>query len=558
MTRRTHLAIALAILAVLGAAGSAVAFTAADISQTDNESNGTPTDSMADGSAGNASNLTAEAVVERARASYADIEDFTAVLTSTSTFSEETVNTTANFSFKRPDKVRFEFRAPKDQAGNLIVSNGTNTVFYNAPINSYRVLSSENASGMESQGGQPGLSVGYFDALNRTFDVSKVTFEGTATVNGRETFVLSLQPQREGGSEVGTATGGSGETRVENGIESGPESEFSPNITLFLDQETYIPIERRSTTSFGNDTTSTVTRLRNLSVNVGLSDEHFEFDPPSNATLVGGSIPETAQYDSIEATQENAPIEVCAPTEVPGGYSFDQSSVTSTGENTTSVSLTYTNGSGPASALRVNIASRGPENATGGMLGGAGGEAGVGPVRDENRSGANKTPASGDSATMGGSNESEEMNEMLATSDLAENVTVKGGNGTFIGGPEGAGGAVIFEFNGFQYSVSGPFGQEELVAIADSIECADGGTQGSETASDDGEQAGSSAEDSDQGSEDEDTESGADTTTSDGDDTDAGDGKAKQDGGDGKAKQPDDDEDGGGAGGNGKAKMSAS
>jgi outer membrane lipoprotein-sorting protein len=281
-------------------------------------------------------NLTAAEIVQNARQSYDDIHNFNATVVSTTSVSNGTgamgdIKIKAKLSFERPDNIRFEFLAPANQSGNVVISNGTTTVFYNAANNTYRTFS---FNGSVLGGRAMNLSqTGYLDSIERTLAQSNVTYLGTATVAGQETYKLSVEP-------------------------TGLAANFTDNVTFYLDQETYLPVKRvvHASLSFGNQTTSftTTTILRDVRVNVSIPEKVFDFNPPEDAERVEGVLSNvsTTSYDTIEQARQNTDIRICEPSQIPAGYSFDNATVSSLG-NTTSVTLRYTNGSGGAFSVSI-------------------------------------------------------------------------------------------------------------------------------------------------------------------------------------------------------------
>ena len=374
----------------------------------------------------------AQDIVQAAQQSYDGIEDFNATLVSTSTVSNstgttETTNATAKLSVKRPAKTRLEYIKPEAQAGDIIVSNGTATTFYDAGNNTVRTLNT-------SFGGMGDTNqTGYVDTIERTLTQSDVSYEGTATVAGEETFVLSISPNTTG--NVTTAN-------------------TSSNQTYYLNQESYLPVKTvtESSFSFGNETTTTrsTTLLRDLQVDIGLSDSLFEFEAPEDAERLGGFTPNISTYDSIDEAQQNTDFEFCAPSEVPEGYSFENASVTTINDNT-SVGLQYTNGSDDPinGTLSVRVSTAQPEQQANGT-------------------------------------------------DLGQNVTINGQSGTYI--EAGNSGIVSFTSDELRYTVTGPFSQDKLVSIAESIDCAAGGddaADGADETADDTDTDADTADDED-------------------------------------------------------------
>jgi outer membrane lipoprotein-sorting protein len=340
-----------------------------------------------------AENRTAAAIVRRAARSYVNITGFSATRVTNATYGNNTTNTVAQFYYERPNNLRINYTAPATRAGTLIVANGSSTVIYNATNNTVQVIDTPNVSGQ---------STSYLAGIERTLRASNVSYEGTATVAGRETYVLSASPAGSfGGGEI--------------------------DRTYYLDQDSYIPVKQHveSTFTFDNETitSESTTVFRDLRVDPAIPDAKFDVELPAGTTVLESPINYT-RYDSIDAAEGTVPFEIREPADVPDEYDLRNATVSQFG-NTTSVSLTYTNGSG--GSLLVSIT----------------------PVQ-ENRS----LPAGNDSN---------------ADSAFGENVWIGDREGTYVAfGPQAS---AIFPCGEFQYSISGPFERGELVAIAESVPC---------------------------------------------------------------------------------------
>lgn len=410
----------------------------------------------------------AEDILQAAQDSYQDIEDFNATLVSSSTISNgsgnvQTTNTTAKLSVKQPDKVRLETLEPEIRAGSIVVSNGTATVIYDAANNT---VSSFNLSDFGGMGAAN--QTGYLSGIEQSLSQANVSYEGTATVDGQDTYVLSATPN----ASVGNLTS---------------------NQTYYLSQESYIPVKTVTEGSFslGNETTTTTstTLLRDLQVNVGLSDSVFDFEAPEDANRTGGPASNISTYDSVATAQENTDIAVCEPSETPEGYSFANATVTTIDDNS-SVILRYTNGSAD--------------------------------------------PFNG---SMSVSISTAQSTQQANGSTLGENVSVNGQSGTYIG--SSGQGLLTFANGDLQYTVTGPFSQDELVSIGESINCTTDGSgadDAEDEAASEGADFGQNDEDDDgDGHVDEDDEDPNDSPSNDNDD---GDGAIDED------DEPDDGDDG--------------
>ncbi len=154
-----------------------------------------------------------------------------------------------------------------------------------------------------------------------------LVYNGTATVDGRETYLL----------EVGTAPG------------QGATGKFS-NFTrrMYIDTEWFLPL--RTELSYG-DRFRTTRVLSNVTVNPGLDDSLFTFTPPENATVNSVlSTTDRVVYRDRPALAANTTVPVPEP-DLPDSFSFDSARLTA-GE-TRLLRLDYVN---DTAALSVSVA----------------------------------------------------------------------------------------------------------------------------------------------------------------------------------------------------------
>jgi outer membrane lipoprotein-sorting protein len=143
-----------------------------------------------------------------------------------------------------------------------------------------------------------------------------LTYNGTVTVAGRETFEVHITPRRNDSAISAT--------------------------TMWLDAEWYYPLKTRTVVSFDSERQTITTEFRNVTFNPEISSGTFEFDPPADATVVESDY-ESESYDSRSSLASATDIDVPDPT-VPEGYAFESGSVT-TYQGNRSVTVQYTNGS---------------------------------------------------------------------------------------------------------------------------------------------------------------------------------------------------------------------
>ncbi len=156
-----------------------------------------------------------------------------------------------------------------------------------------------------------------------------VAYNGTATVAGRETYVLSLRSTTNA---------------------TGVVSDFSQRV--WLDQEWYVPLKR--TTTYNRDGTPvTITvNYENVTFNPGLSSERFQFDPPAEATIKTDESPTQSHFVDIAQLQAVANYSVPEPT-LPD--SFDLREATRTVGNVRSIGLRYANETATVAVSKSNL-----------------------------------------------------------------------------------------------------------------------------------------------------------------------------------------------------------
>lgn len=162
-------------------------------------------------------------------------------------------------------------------------------------------------------------SVGNVAPPNATeYDVS---YLGTETVDGRETYVV----------EINGTLRGRGEMLLSNVTQ-----------TLWVDSERYFPLKYHQTWDRPDGSYAVTQTYSNVTFDPGLNDSTFEFDPPENVTVNERTYPDVESYDSRAALVEAADVEVPDP-DLPDGFSLQGARRIDGADE--SVSLTYGNGS---------------------------------------------------------------------------------------------------------------------------------------------------------------------------------------------------------------------
>jgi len=140
-----------------------------------------------------------------------------------------------------------------------------------------------------------------------------VEYDGTTTVGDREAYVLRVAPQ----SDAATY-----------------------EQTLLVDTQHFLVLEQRTEWVDDGAPVSVTTTYTNVSVDPGLGDERFTFEPPANATVERVDTPETTTYQSAAALREATNVSVPSP-ELPASFRPTYASET-TGE-VNGVGLRYVN-----------------------------------------------------------------------------------------------------------------------------------------------------------------------------------------------------------------------
>lgn len=252
-----------------------------------------------------------ETIEEHALNNTTTVDSMTGTMVMKTDTGEKTKTVKAKIWQEPPNKFRIKYISGP-QEGTVMVSNGTAITLYNENTNTVRRLQLSN----EKKGTLQQLAK-MFQNLSGQYTAEYI---GQATVSGRETYVVSVQPP-----------------------EDGLFAETVKNQTVWLDQKNWFPIKQKISMQIGNQTMTTTITYTNISYNVSIPDEKFTFEPPENATVKSIDFPDAKTYSSIEKAESAVNISINEP-HVPDEYSIKDVSVT-TANNTTSVSIIYQNGS---------------------------------------------------------------------------------------------------------------------------------------------------------------------------------------------------------------------
>lgn len=150
----------------------------------------------------------------------------------------------------------------------------------------------------------------------------ELTFDGTATVNGREAHVLRLSAPGDSASALAQ--------------------------TIWVDAAHYFPLKQRTTWTDDGERVSVTTTYSNVTFDPGLTAGTFDFDAPANATVERLDTPETTTYATADRLGAATSLSVPEPS-VPASFRLTVASET-TGE-IHGVGLRYAN-----ETARVTIA----------------------------------------------------------------------------------------------------------------------------------------------------------------------------------------------------------
>lgn len=245
-------------------------------------------------------------VADRFEERYSNIDGFTATVHTEMDGENVSYENTAKV-WQRPGtgEMRQEVLAPEERAGDVTVTNETTSISYDESENTYTQF---DVSGMgDGERPDPG------EQLRNMLDRFDVIYNGTETVDGTETHKVTLVPANE------SAMGGDME------------------MEMWVDSEEWFPVKQRMTSEeFGLETT---TRYENVTLNPGIDDEVFTFDPPADATERDTGFD---SYDTRENLADATNVTLPDP-DVPEGYAFRSGTISSYGGNE-SVSLRYNDG----------------------------------------------------------------------------------------------------------------------------------------------------------------------------------------------------------------------
>ncbi|WP_336336377.1 LolA family protein [Haloarcula brevis] len=139
-----------------------------------------------------------------------------------------------------------------------------------------------------------------------------VSYRGTASVDGRDAYVVHLAPEADAAYEQ----------------------------TLWVDTERFFPVKKRTAWTAGGERTVVTTTYTNVSYDTGVSADAFTPEFPAGTTVTVPETPETLTYESVSALEAAAEMRVPDP-DIPPSYELQ--AATRTEGQIRGVGLRYAN-----------------------------------------------------------------------------------------------------------------------------------------------------------------------------------------------------------------------
>lgn len=164
---------------------------------------------------------------------------------------------------------------------------------------------------------------GYYERLVATFDA---TFVETETVAGREAYVVRLTPPEEAPS-IGVLVG---ETEYRIPISDSADDMAVDAHYVWLDTEYLYPLQERTELEGSDGTTAaTTTTFESITFDGDLSTDRFEFEPPADAEVVDATRTELDTYATVAKAVDatGLPLPTVDELAVPDRFEFRSVSV---------------------------------------------------------------------------------------------------------------------------------------------------------------------------------------------------------------------------------------
>lgn len=289
---------------------------------------------------------------EEAVAQFTSLDGYTATVNTTVRTADGTTTFVQRIAASPADnRFRVDFEAPPSRAGDVVVVNESAFVRYNATSGQFIRAQSRGSDPLALARQQIRLLVdragdGGTVATAPSVNVSplpvvpggetgeredtarlRVSYDGTDTVLGRETYRLRLTPVNETTAGV-------------------------QNQTVWLDAEWFLPVRSRTVVGTGPDRQVVVARPTALDYEPGLSAAAFRFDPPPDARQSTERI-EATTFENRSALVAATDLAVPDPT-VPDSYRLFRSQL-ATSNGSRVLSLEYTDGSSVLAVVKSEL-----------------------------------------------------------------------------------------------------------------------------------------------------------------------------------------------------------
>jgi outer membrane lipoprotein-sorting protein len=247
-------------------------------------------------------------VVDRVAERYDSADSYTSTVAVDVTYANDsgTVERSgrARVLFSQPDNYRAEVLAPDELNGTVAATNGS-VAWVTRPAGTTVVRSLNETQ----QGWLEDLNV--TAALDRFQERADVTRQGTTTIDGTETYVLSVRPANES---------------------------VDANATVWVDTDDYDVRQLRTTGTHNGTTVTTTVRYERISFGVSIHESTFR--PPTDRSVVLAGL-ERSSYDSLAAATDDLSFPVTTAA-VPSGFESSSVVLGERGDSQTLV-VTYEN-----------------------------------------------------------------------------------------------------------------------------------------------------------------------------------------------------------------------
>lgn len=194
-------------------------------------------------------------IAQQVQDAHAEMDGYEAVQVTTVEAEDWTYTSKARIWLDGSDNQRTEVLSG-NQSGDVFVANETAFVSYDASEETVDVL---NRSTLD----ESASTVGVHQAAMQSLEHAEVSYQGTASVAGHETYVLQLTPM--------------------NG--SNEQAQAPITQTLWVDQDTFQIIQIQSEGEIDGQEATVTTQFRDITVDADIPNSTFEFEPPADAEV---------------------------------------------------------------------------------------------------------------------------------------------------------------------------------------------------------------------------------------------------------------------------------